>query len=255
MEIPVAKILGAIMIIGLRVAGLMVFAPFFSNVVIPPRIKIILVIAITAVLYPVFASRIDSVDISKWPIIVCSETVLGIAIGVATFAVFEAVMVAGQMLSIQMGYSLVNILDPNTQVESTVIAFFHQSMALLIFLSLNVHHWILRGIARSFEYLPPGTVTLNPRLAQAVLHEGAVILSLGVQIAAPVLGATLLLDLILGLLGKSSPQMPLMLLGPAVKSMLGVFILTVTIGYWPRVFDKYFGQSISYMEQMLHLAH
>ncbi len=255
MEIPLAKILGAIMIIGLRVSGLMLFAPFFANVVIPPRIKAVLVIAITTVLYPVFAPRLETLDLSKWPIIVGTETILGVAIGVATYAVFEAVQIAGQMLSIQMGYSLVNILDPNTQVESTVVAFFHQSMALLIFLSLNVHHWILRAVAHSFEYLPPGTVTVNPRFAQAVLHEGVIILGLGIQIAAPVLAATLLMDLILGLLGKSSPQMPLMLLGPAVKSMLGVFILTVTIGFWPRLFEKYFGQSISYMEQLLHLAH
>jgi flagellar biosynthesis protein FliR len=255
MEISLAKILGAIMIIGLRVSGLMLFAPFFSNAVIPPRVKAILVIAITGVLYPVFAPRLETLDLSKWPTIVGTEAILGVAIGIATYVVFEAVQIAGQLLSIQMGYSLVNILDPSTQVESTVVAFFHQSMALLIFMSLNVHHWILRAIANSFEYLPPGTVTVTPRFAQAVLHEGAVILGLGIQIAAPVLAATLLVDLILGLLGKSSPQMPLMLLGPAVKSMLGVCILTVTIGYWPRVFEKYFGQSISYMEQLLHLAH
>jgi len=255
MEIPLAKILGAIMIIGIRVSGLMLFAPFFSNVTIPPRVKAILVIAITAVLYPVFAPRIETLDLSKWPTIVGTETILGVAIGLATYTVFEGAQVAGQMLSIQMGYSLVNILDPNTQVESTVVAFFHQSMALLIFLSLDIHHWILRAVAHSFEYLPPGTVTLNPRFAQAVLHQGVIILELGIQIAAPVLAATLLMDLTLGLLGKSSPQMPLMLLGPAVKSMLGVFILTMTIGYWPRVFEKYFGQSISYTEQLLHLAH
>ncbi len=255
MEIPLGRILGAIMIIGLRVSGLMLFAPFLSNVVIPPRVKIILVIAITAVLYPVYAPRLETLDLSKWPIIVGTETILGVAIGVTTYAVFEAVQIAGQMLSIQMGYSLVNILDPTTQVETTVVSVFHQSMAILIFLSLNVHHWIIRAVAHSFDYLPPGTVTVGPRFAQAILHEGEIILGLGIQIAAPVLAATLLVDLILGLLGKSSPQMPLMLLGPAVKSMLGVFLLTVTIGFWPRVFERQFAQSISYMEQVLHLAH
>jgi flagellar biosynthesis protein FliR len=255
MDIALTKILGAIMMIGLRVSGLMLFAPFFGNAVIPPRIKIVLVVVLTAALYPIFAPQLQTMDLSRWPIIVGSETVLGVAIGVTTYALFEAVQVAGQMLSIQMGYSLVNILDPNTQVESTVVAFFHQSLALLIFLSLDVHHWILRAIAHSFTYLPPGTVTLNPMLVRTLLHQGEVILELGIQIAAPVLAATLLMDLILGLLGKASPQMPLMLLGPAVKSMLGVVVLTVTIGYWPQVFEKYFGQSISYTEQLLHLAH
>lgn len=254
MEISLTKILSAVLVIGLRVSGLMLFAPFFASGSIPPRIKIVLVLAITAVLYPVFGPQLASVSVSHWPTVVASETLLGIAMGLATNAVFEAVQIGGQMLSVQMGYSLVNILDPNTQVESTVVATFHQILAMYIFLALDVHHWILRAIARSFQYLPPGTATVNPMFTKALLHEGAIVLELGIQIAAPVLGATLLMDVVLGLLGKASPQMPLMLLGPAVKSMMGVLILAATIGFWPRLFERYFSQSITYTEQVLHLA-
>jgi flagellar biosynthesis protein FliR len=255
MEISLTKIIGAVLVIGLRVSGLMLFAPFFSSVAIPPRVKIVLVLAITAVLYPVCAPQLSTVAISHWPTVVASETLLGIAMGLATNTVFEAAQIAGQMLSVQMGYSLVNILDPNTQVESTVVALFHQSVAMFIFLALDVHHWILRAIAHSFQYLPPGTATVNPMFTRTLLHEGAIVLELGVQIAAPVLAATLLMDLVLGLLGKASPQMPLMLLGPAVKSMLGVLVLGATISFWPRLFERYFSQSIAFTEQVLHLAH
>jgi len=255
MEIPLKQILSAIMVIGLRVSGLMLFAPFFSSVSIPPRVKVVLVVAITAVLYPVFSPQLSSLAITQWPSVVASETLLGIGMGLATNAVFEAAQIAGQMLSVQMGYSLVNILDPNTQVESTVVALFHQTMAMFIFLALDVHHWILRAIAHSFQYLPPGTATINPMFTKTLLHEGAIVLELGIQIAAPVLAATLLMDVVLGLLGKASPQMPLMLLGPAIKSMLGVLVLGATIGFWPRLFERYFSQSIAYTEQVLHLAH
>lgn len=255
MDIPLQQIVGAVLIIGLRVSGLVIFAPFFGSATIPPRIKAMLIIAITAVLYPVFSSQLQALDYSKWPLLVGMETILGISMGISTYVVFEAVQIAGQILSIQMGYSLVNILDPNTQVDSTVVAFFHQSIAMLIFLSLDVHHWILRAVANSFSYLPPGTAALNPTFVHTVLYQGAIVLELGVQIAAPVLAATLLIDVVLGLLGKASPQMPLMLLGPAVKSMLGVVILAATISYWPRVFARNFEKSITYTEQLLHLAH
>lgn len=254
MEISLTHIISSVLVIGLRVSGLMLFAPFFGSAVIPPRIKAVLVIAITAVLYPVYSPHLHVVTISQWPLIVASETVVGIAMGVATNVVFEAAQMAGQVLSIQMGYSLVNILDPSTQVESTVVAFFHQSLAMLIFLGLDVHHWILRAVAHSFEYLPPGSATLNPLFVQALLHEGAIVLDLGVQIAAPVLSATLLADVVLGLMGKASPQMPLMLLGPAVKSMLGVLVLGVTMRFWPHLFERYFSESIAYTEYLLHLA-
>jgi flagellar biosynthetic protein FliR len=247
--------LSAVMIIGLRVSGLMLFAPFFGSMVIPPRIKVVLTIAITAVLYPVAAPRLGFVAPGQWPLVVMSETMLGVAIGLTTNAVFEGAQIAGQMLSVQMGYSLVNILDPNTQVESTVVALFHQSIAMFIFLGLDVHHWILRAIAHSFEYLPPGTATMNPMFTKLLLQEGVIVLVLGIQIAAPVLCATLLMDVVLGLLGKASPQMPLMLLGPAVKSMMGVTLLGATVGFWPRLFERYFTQSMAYTEQVLRLAH
>jgi len=254
MEISLLHILSSVMVIGLRVSGLMLFAPFFGSAVIPPRIKVVLIIAITAVLYPVYSPHLPVTSMSHWPVLVASETVIGIAMGVATNVVFEAAQMAGQVLSVQMGYSLVNILDPSTQVESTVIAFFHQSMAMLIFLGLDVHHWILRAIANSFNYLPPGSATLNPMFVQALLRDGAIVLVLGIQIAAPVLSATLLADVVLGLLGKASPQMPLMLLGPAVKSMLGVVVFGVTMRFWPHMFEQYFSESIVYAEHLMHLA-
>jgi len=254
MEISIADIIGSVLAVGLRVSGLMLFAPFFGSATIPPRIKIVLVIAITAVLYPVYSTHLGPIAASQWPMVVASEMLVGIAIGLATTAVFEAAQLAGQVLSVQMGYSLVNILDPNTQVENTVVAMLHQSIAMLIFLTLGVHRWIVRAVAHSFDYLPPGTATINPMLAKALLHEGAVVLQLGVQIAAPVLAATLLVDLVLGLLGKASPQMPLMLLGPAIKSALGVMVFGATIGFWPRLFERYFSESIVYAERLLHVA-
>jgi flagellar biosynthesis protein FliR len=254
MEISLANIIGSVLAIGLRVSGLMIFAPFFSSAVIAPRIKIVLAILITAVLYPVYRARMAPVGAAEWPTMVASEALVGIAIGLATSAVFEAAELAGQVLSVQMGYSLVNILDPNTQVESTVVATLHQSLAMLLFLTLGVHHWILRAIAHSFDYLPPGTATVNPLLARALLHEGAIVLQLGIQIAAPVLAATLLTDLMLGLMGKASPQMPLMLLGPAIKSPLGLLVFGVTLGFWPRLFERYFSESISYAERLMHVA-
>jgi flagellar biosynthetic protein FliR len=61
-------------------------------------------------------------------------------------------------------------------------------------------------------------------------------------------------DVILGFLGKASPQMPLMLLGPALKSMLGVSLLITVIHYWPALFERYFTESVEFSERLLHLA-
>jgi flagellar biosynthetic protein FliR len=174
--------------------------------------------------------------------------------GIATNMAFEAAQMAGQVLSIQMGYSLVNILDPQTQVDTTVLSIFHSTIAMLIFLRLDVHLWIVRAIAKSFEYLPPGTAQLTPAFTTALLRGIVVAFEVGIQISAPVLAATLITDVVLGLLGKASPQMPLMLLGPAVKGVLGVVVLAAALRYWPALFERYFRESIAFSEHLFHLA-
>ena len=185
---------------------------------------------------------------------VLGESLIGIAIGVATNIVFDGVQMAGQILSVQMGYSLVNILDPQTQVESTVVATFHQTIAMLVFLRLSVHLWILGTLARSFDYLPPSSGHFGAAFTTTAVRAAASVFAIGVQIAAPVLSATLLADVALGLLGKASPQLPLMLLGPAVKSILGLLILISALKYWPDIFEHLFLNSIRQADQLLHLA-
>lgn len=253
-EFPLLRVIEAFLFIGVRLSGLMLFAPFFGSTVLAPRIKAGLVLALTVVLFPLVSPRFPAIPLSHWPAVVLGELLVGAAIGIATNIVFDAVQMAGQVLSVQMGYSLVNILDPNTQVESTAVAMFHQSAAMLIFLRLDVHLWLLRALGNSFAYLPPGSAHLSGAFVRTILAAGSVVLEVGLQIAAPVLAATLLADLVLGLLGKASPHLPVMLLGPPVKSLLGLLTLIAVVKYWPDMFRVLFLHSTAYSEQLLHLA-
>lgn len=254
MEFSLANMLSTVLVLGARVSGVMLFAPFLSHAAIPPRIKVMLMIAITAVLYPVFSHRLEVIPVGQWPMLLGTELLVGVAIGITTNLVFDAAQMAGQVLSVQMGYSLVTILDPQTQVDTTVMAVFMQTMALMIFLGLDVHHWILRAIARSFEYLPPGSPSPNAAFTTQLLHVGGSVLGVGIQIAAPVLVATIVADVLLGLLGKASPQMPLLFLGPAVKALFGLVLMSSAMAYWPDLFGRLFANSFGLMEQALHLA-
>jgi flagellar biosynthetic protein FliR len=164
-------------------------------------------------------------------------------------------MFGGQILSVQMGYSLVNIIDPTSQIETTVMSVFHQTVAMMIFLQLGVHLWILRSVAHSFDYLPAGGFTSTGPVVFALLHVFASIMQLGLQIAAPVLASTLAADIALGMLSKASPQLPLMLMGPSLKSLLGLVVLSAALFYWPSLFERFFTDSINFTDRMLHLAH
>jgi len=253
-EIPLIAMITAALTIGVRLTGLMLFAPFFGSAVIPARVKAIFVFALTILLFPAAGHMNLPQTLSGWPMLIFTEFVIGVGMGVATNLVFEAAQLAGQVLGVQMGYSLVNILDPQTQVDTTVVSVFYQSIVMLLFLRMDVHFWLLRAVCKSFLYLPPGTAHISGLFTLSVFKTVGSLFGLGIQIAAPVLSATLAADIVLGLLGKASPQMPLMLLGPAVKSLLGLSILFATLKYWPDLFSRLFMDSMSKGEQLLHLA-
>ncbi len=246
--------IGGILTIAVRLSGLMLFAPFFGSPAMPARVKAGLVVALTFLLLPVVGPGIGSYALTDWPLLVLREFLIGAGMGIATNLVFDAVDMAGQIIGMQMGYSLVNLLDPQTEVNVTVMAVFYRSIVLLLFLMMNVQYWLLRAIGESFLYLPPGVGGLRGAFPLGIVKTVGMVFGLGVQIAAPVLAATLVTDLVLGLLGKASAQLPLMLLGPAIKSLLGVVILIATLRYWPGLFQRLFERSLENGVRILHLA-
>jgi flagellar biosynthesis protein FliR len=252
--ISLVQVFGALLTIGVRITGLLLFAPFFGSVAAPSRVKAILVLALTALLYPLAATKMPNMAVAQWPTMVFSELLIGVGIGVVTNLVFDGIQLAGQIASTQMGFSLINLLDPQTQVDSTVMAVFHQTVAMLIFLRLGVHLWLLRALVHSFDYLPPASGHFSAAFVTGVLHAAGAVFSTGIQIAAPILAATVVTDVTLGLLGKASPQLPLLVLGPALKSLLGIAVLITTLKYWPALFQSFFTKSILMTDKLLHLA-
>jgi flagellar biosynthetic protein FliR len=253
-QIPLLGVISGLLTIAVRLSGLMLFAPFFGSSVIPSRVKAGLVIALTLLLFPTVGQGIGPIAMMDWPILVFREFLIGAGMGIATNLVFDAAQLAGQIVGMQMGFSLVNLLDPQTQVDTTVVAVFYQSIVMLLFLHMDVHFWLLKAIGDSFLYLPPSTMHLSSFFTLAVLKTGGMVFGLGVRIAAPVLAATLVTDILLGFLGKASAQLPLMLLGPAVKSLLGIVILIATLKYWPDLFHKLFQETLENGIHILHLA-
>jgi|SRR5271166_4209629 len=252
--LPLESMVTAVLFIGLRVGGLMVCAPFFSSQSIPPAVKVGLTVTLTALLYSVYRPAGVEGGALGWTGTVAGEAAIGLLLGLAMQLVFEAAQMAGQLIGVQAGYSLVTLLDPQTQADTPVMSTFNQLVVLLLFLQMNVHHWLLRGLAASFAYLPPGSLISTSRAAAGLLHAAAGIWLSGLQVAAPIVVATLLVDITLGFLAKASPQIPVLFLGLSIKTALSLTILAASLMFWPRLFERQFAAAISLGERLLHLA-
>jgi flagellar biosynthetic protein FliR len=239
----------------LRVGGLMTFAPFFGGVAVPTKVKAGFTVLLTVLLYSV--CPVGSVPSSPlgWIGIVLSEAMLGLGMGLCLQFVLEAAELAGQIAGFQFSFSLVNVIDPQTNVDTAVLSIFHQLITIMIFLQLNVHHWVLRGVVKSFEYVPIGSVVISAALMKELFQVAAAIFLVGVQIATPLLLATLLIDFTVGFLSKASPQMPAIFLSIPLKSLTGYVVLAIAVGLWPGLLEKQFMHALGWSEHLLRLAH
>jgi len=233
----------------------MVFAPFFGSATIAPRIKAGFTLALTFLLCPVVTLNLTLLSGPRAWQVVAGEFIIGLVMGLTMQFVFEGIQLAGQITGFQVGHSLANLINPQTDAETTILANLYQMIAILIFLALDVHHWVLRGLAQSFTYCPPGICALTPAAVEGLWRAAGGMLVVAIQIAIPTTLATMLVDVTMGFLGKASPQLPVMFVGMSVKSVVAFFLIAGTLRFWPGMMEGYFGSALATGERLLHLTH
>ena len=254
MQSEILRWLARVAPVGLRLSGLFTFGPFLGDRSIPLRVKAGLFVVLTFLLVPVVPEQQASLHPVDWTRMALGEWLVGLLMGLSLSAIFEALQFAGQICGIQLGLALATLFDPQSQADSGVLPVFFNLIGLLIFLQLNVHHWLLRALERSFEYLPVGSAVPSELLTRNLVHVLGALFVLGLQIAAPVLLATMMIDLVIAFLSKASPQLPAIFLGIPVKTLTGYALLIGAVALWPGILERHFQFAVMAAERMFHLA-
>jgi len=239
----------------LRLGGLFTFGPFLGDRAIPNRVKAGLLLVLTILLVPVTPVRPLLVGPMDWARMVLGEWLVGMLMALSLAVVFEGMQFAGQLSGIQLGLSLATLFDPQSDADSPALSVFYNLMTLLLFLQFDIHHWLLRALIRSFEYLPVGSAVANQLVSRELVNVVGSLFALGIQIAAPVLLLTMMIDLVLGFLSKASPQLPVLLFGIPIKNLTGYALLMGAATLWPGILERRFALAIATAERMLHVAH
>ena len=218
-----------------RLAGMMLFAPLFGSSRIPRRVKALLVIILA---FGVTGGLDLPAELpeSTWQLTAAigGEMAFGLAMGMILSLVFIAAQWAGEMIGQQMGLNLGTVFDPQFGGQGSVLGDMYFMLTLVVFLAVGGHRSMLEGVRASFDFLPLMTVAVDRTLFDTLtgLLGGATVLA--VRLAAPMLVTMLIVDLVLGLIGKTMPQMNVMSAGLTLRSVVGMVIviagLTLTSG-------------------------
>ena len=215
----------------LRVGALMVVAPSFGHRHWLARAKVGLALMVAVVLFPMVAAQPLHLPTGIFPyaFLMVREVLMGAVLGFTVLLLFVAIQFAGQLAGLQMGFGIVNVIDPQSSNQVSIIGQFLNILAILLLLTLDGHHMILSGLVTSFETIPLGGVSFQDGLMFKLMDLTAQVFIIAVKISAPILMALFLVTAAMGVLARTVPQMNVFLIGFPLQIGVGLAALVIAL--------------------------
>ncbi|OGG99773.1 MAG: flagellar biosynthetic protein FliR [Candidatus Lambdaproteobacteria bacterium RIFOXYD1_FULL_56_27] len=239
----------------LRIGGLFVTAPILSSANVPRRLRLFMVLMVSWMLFAVLPNTpiAQNWNASYYLLMATRETMIGLLLGVVPRATFAAVDFAGTVIGFQMGLSLANVMDPQSQTQVSMISSFKGLLATLLFVIIDGHHTFFEVIALSYDKVAIGTFAFNPNILEFLLRLGGDMIILGVKLGSPFIVALLFANLILGFMARAMPQMNIFVVGMPLTILLGFLFLMTGMPYTTGAMHKAFSGLEVQVIEMLNL--
>jgi flagellar biosynthetic protein FliR len=218
-------------VILVRVAGIVVAIPAFSSRSVPLHVRIGLLIGLTVILFPIVSDQIRPLTFSFPQVVplLLTEFMVGIVLGFAISFVMNAFIIAGELIGIQMGINLISALDPVAGGQVPILGQFMGLLGMLIFLAIDGHHMMFEALVASFQLVPPMHVHFSGFLVESVLKLGVGMFVLALKVGAPVMTAVFIVTLGMGILGRTIPQLNVMLNNVPITIGVGLLVLGLSL--------------------------
>jgi flagellar biosynthetic protein FliR len=238
------------LLILLRCSGLFILSPFWGRANVPVMARILLSVLMAGVLVTVHPpADIVYNTVLAYALACFGEMAIGLAVGFMTTLFFSAVYTAGQMIDMQIGFGMVNVVDPTMNVQVPISGSLINLILILVFTVTNGPLLLITLMGRSFAVMGPGQVTLNWELLGLLMTEAFVRSFLfGLQMALPIVASGYLGEVALGLLVRTAPQMNMFVIGITLKVILGTVILGLLVPAFVLITEPLFNEMYGFIE-------
>jgi len=227
-----------------RMSGLFLIAPFLAHYSIPRVVKMCLAVLVSLVFFPIVASRAPSAPDGMWEcvIMLVQELAVGLIIGFVGMLYFSAAKVAGELVSMQMGLRFATIALPGGDPRLAVLGALNYTVALVILLVMNGHHWFFQAILHSYRTVPIGEFVWTSLRSEKLLALFGNVFAVGFKLAAPAMAVLMLATVGIVVLARMVPQMNVFIVGLPVRIGVGLAMVGTTFPLLLYVFSKLFIQ-------------
>lgn len=235
-----------------RFTGLFLIAPIFSHSSVPHPVKLGLALITTVVVSPLLPP-LPTVPLFSWASvgIIAEQILIGVTIGLIVQVVFAAIQAAGEYIGLQMGLAFATFFSPDSGANTMILSRVFYAFAILMFAAIDGHLLMVEVLVRSFDFLPIGTLGVNASVFEHVARFGTVVFSSGILLALPVFGALLIVNLTLGILNRSAPQLTVFSVGFPMSLTLGLVLMMVLTTELGGYLQRLFRVAFTMIEQVL----
>jgi flagellar biosynthetic protein FliR len=185
---------------------------------------------------------------------ILGEMLIGCILGFITQIVFAAFQLAGQLLDMQMGFGMVNVLDPQSGIQLPLFGNFLYLLSLLCFFVVNGDHVLLACIAQTYRVLPVGGgVQFSSNFYGYIFGIAGDMFSIALKLALPILGSLLIAQLVLGIIARTVPQMNIFMVALPMNIGLGLGLVMVIVPVFIWAFEMQFDQLYQHLSNVLML--
>lgn len=226
----------------LRTALLLTFFPLFGEGFVPVKIRIVLAAATSFMLTPVVPLSADAFPstLDGFVQLVASEALLGLSLGFVGRALFAVVQFSGQLAGEQMGFGIVNAINPTSGHQVSVVAEMQYLLSVLVFLAAGLHHLFLAVLANSFAILEPGAAIFSADLASFFMQLGRTVFTLTVQFAMPVIVVVFAINIAMAMVGRAVPQINVFLESFPLRIIGGLLVTIASLDFLVRLWLQMF---------------
>ncbi|HPV01533.1 MAG TPA: flagellar biosynthetic protein FliR [Clostridiales bacterium] len=259
MQLPAGLILNGFnvfLLVFIRMTGLFVVAPVFGRRNVPTYFKIGFSFFISLIL--INTTVLQSVEYADtlpgYVMLVMKEFLVGLSMGFVAYLSYTAIYIAGELIDMKIGFGVVNVIDPMSNIQVPITSNFYFIASMLIFLAMGGHHMLIKALFDSFSSLPPGSAAFSEGANDIIMNLFSTVLATGFKLAAPIVAAVLIADVALGTISRMVPQMNVFVIGMPLKIFVGLIIVVITIPMFVEIMKSVFelmGNSVSnYLKEL-----
>jgi flagellar biosynthetic protein FliR len=213
------------------------FFPIVGSAQVPGRIKVGLILFVSIAVFPVVRATPmhDPKSLFELVVNLFSEITIGLAVAYSARLMFTAVQIAGTVVDFQMGFGVVNVIDPQTETQVSVTAQFQNILAILFFLALDAHHIIIGAIVESFFLINPFQINFSTFTPEIILLLFKATFVTAVKIAAPIMAILFFISVGLGLVARTVPQMNVFIVGFPLQIGVGLLMVGLSMSFFSIV--------------------